>query len=97
MKIIGKSRMKIKMPILVMAVGLLLSTSLFAQEQNNRQGGLFGYENTTENTERGLMNRSTISGGLDNQAFGQNVPIGNGLLVLFGAAVGYAIIKKRED
>lgn len=89
--------MKIKMPILAMAAGLFLSTSLFAQEQNNRQGGLFGHENTTENTERGLMNRSTVSGGLDNQAFGQNVPLGSGLLVLFGAAAGYAIIKKKED
>ena len=89
--------MKIKMPILAMAAGLLLSTSLSAQEQNNRQGGLFGHENITENTERGLMNRSNVSGGLDNQAFGQNVPLGSGLLVLFGAAAGYAIIKKKED
>lgn len=89
--------MKTKMPILAMAAGLLLSTSLFAQEQNNRQGGLFGQQNTSENTERGLMNRSNVSGGLNNQAFGQNVPIGSGLLVLFGAAAGYAIIKKKED
>ena len=89
--------MKTKMLILAMAAGLFLSTSVFAQEQNNRQGGLFGHKNTTENTERGLMNRSNVSGGLNNQAFGQNVPVGSGLLVLFGAAAGYAIIKKKED
>lgn len=97
MKIIGKSRVKIKMPILAMVAGLFLSASLSAQEQNNRQGGLFGQENTTENTERGLMNRSNVSGGLNNQAFGQNVPLGSGLVVLFGVAIGYAIIKKKED
>ena len=43
------------------------------------------------------MNRSGVSGGLNNQAFGQDVPLGSGLLILFGAAVGYAIIKKKED
>lgn len=85
--------MKIKMPILAIAAGLLLSTSLSAQEQ----GGLFSRGNTTDFTERGLMNRSEVSGGLNNQAFGQDVPLGSGLLILFGAAVGYAIIKKKED
>ena len=89
--------MKTKILVLAMAAGLFLSASLSAQEQNNRQGGLFGHENTPESTERGLMNRSTVSGGLDNQAFGQNVPVGSGLLILFGAAAGYAIIKKKED
>ena len=97
MKTIGKTRVKAKMPILAMAAGLLLSTSLFAQEQNNRQEGLFGQKNTTENSERGLMNRNVVSGGLDNQAFGQNAPIGSGLLILLGATAGYAIIKKKED
>ena len=85
--------MKIKMPILAMAAGLLLSTSLSAQEQ----GGLFGRGNTADSTERGLMNRSEVSGGLNNQAFGQDVPLGSGLLILLGAAAGYAIIKKKED
>ena len=89
--------MKTKVLVLAMTTGLFLSTSLFAQEQNNRQGGLFCQQNTFENTERGLMNRSNVSGGLNNQAFGQNVPIGSGLLILFGAAAGYAIIKKKED
>ena len=89
--------MKTKMPILAMAAGLLLSASLSAQEQNNRQGGLFGQQNISENTERGLMNRSNVSGGLNNQAFGQNAPLGSGLFILFGAAAGYAIIKKKED
>lgn len=85
--------MKIKMPILAIAAGLLLSTSLSAQEQ----GGLFSRGNTTDFTERGLMNRSEVSGGLNNQAFGQDVPLGSGLLILLGATVGYAIIKKKED
>ena len=97
MKIIGKFRMKIKMPIMAIVAMLLLSTSLFAQEQNNKQGGLFSRGNTADYTERGLMNRSNVSGGLNNQAFGQDVPLGSGLLILFGAAAGYAIIKKKED
>lgn len=85
--------MKIKMPILAIAAGLLLSTSLSAQEQ----GGLFSRGNTADYTERGLMNRSEVSGGLNNQAFGQDVPLGSGVLILLGATVGYAIIKKKED
>ncbi len=98
MKTIGKSKMQTKTSILVMAIGLFLSSSLFAQEQNSYQGGLFGRENAVEETEtRGLMNRSSVTGNLDNQAFGQNVPLGSGLLILLGATVGYAIIKKKED
>ena len=97
MKTIEKFRMKTKMPILVIVVILLLSTSLFAQEQNNKQGGLFSRGNTTEYTERGLMNRSVATGNLNNQAFGQDVSLGSGLLILLGATVGYAIIKKKED
>ncbi len=98
MKAIGKSKMKTKPSILVMAIGLFLSSSLFAQEQDNHQGGLFGRENAVEITEtRGLMNRSVATGNLNNQAFGQDVPLGSGLLILLGATVGYAIIKKKED
>jgi hypothetical protein len=97
MKTIEKFRVKTKMQFLAMVAGLFLSASLSAQEQNNRYGGLFGRGNITEYTERGLMNRDNVSGGLNNQAFGQDVPLGNGLLILFGVAVGYAIIKKKED
>lgn len=97
MKIIGKSRVKIKMPILAMVTGLFLSASLSAQEQNNRPGGLFGIEKIFERPERGLMNRDDISEDLNNQAFGQEVPIGSELLILLGAATGYLIIKKKED
>ena len=90
--------MKPKTSILVMAIGLFLSLSLSAQEQNNHQGGLFGRENAVERTEtRGLMNRSSVTGNLNNQAFGQDVPLGSGLLIFLGATVGYAIIKKKED
>ena len=43
------------------------------------------------------MNRDDISEDLNNQAFGQEVPIGSELLILLGAATGYLIIKKKED
>ena len=43
------------------------------------------------------MNKSSAIGNLNNQAFGQDVPLGSGLLILLGATVGYAIIKKKED
>ena len=93
---IGKSKMKTK--LLAMAVILMLVFSnLSAQNLHDRPGGLFGMENIFERPERGLMNRDDISEGLDNQAFGQDAPIGSGLLILFGAATGYAIIKKQEE
>ncbi len=91
--------MKTKTSILVLATGLFLSSSLPAQEQNIHQGGLFSRGNVVERTEieRGLMNKSSAIGNLNNQAFGQDVPLGSGLLILLGATVGYAIIKKKED
>ena len=97
MKTTKKYRMKTKISVLVMAIGLFLSFNLSAQEQDNHQGGLFCRGEDTERIDRGLMNRSGVIGNLNNQAFGQDVPLGSGLLILLGAAAGYVIIKKKED
>ena len=88
-------KMKVLMLALVMA-GLLLPISVNAQS-----GG-------SDNWFRGGSdNNEYRNGGLSNQTFGSEsggpqaptdlVPVGNGLLIMFAAGAGYAMLKKKED
>ena len=93
---------------LVVAVGMLLSANLSAQEQNGRPGGLFGTSVPT--ASNGLMDRSEVSAGgyftgqgfgatngnITGQTFGDNAPLGGGLFVLLAAGAGYSTIKSRK-
>ena len=47
--------------------------------------GMFGYRNTQ------------TTGVINNQVFGQSVPIGSGVLILLAAGAGYAALKRKED
>ena len=51
----------------------------------NKKGLLFGNRNVGTN---GIIN---------NQTFGQPVPVGSGMLILLAAGAGYAIYKRKED
>lgn len=89
------------MLILVM-IACLLSIPLKSQEQNGKYGGLFGTEDHTESF--GLLGRggSSLYDGfslqnfgedgndLTLQTFGEEVPIGSGMLILIAAGIGYA-------
>ena len=102
-----KTRKKTIVFSILVVVGMLLSASLSAQEQQSgRHGGLFG-ENTPS-TSNGLMNRSesTVGGNFTGQGFGATngnitgqtfgAPLGSGLFVLLAAGAGYATIKSKK-
>ena len=102
-----KTRKKTIVFSILVVVGMLLSASLSAQEQQSgRHGGLFG-ENTPS-TSNGLMNRSesTVGGNFTGQGFGATngnitgqtfgAPLGGGLFVLFAAGAGYATMKSKK-
>ena len=93
---------------LLVAAGMLLPSSLPAQEQNGRPGGLFGEAVPIES--HGLMGRSestaggyfsgqgfgATNGNITGQTFGDNAPLGGELFVLLVAGAGYATIKSRK-
>ena len=102
-----KTRKKTIVLSILVALGMLLPASLFAQEQQGgRHGGLFG-ENTPS-TSNGLMNRSesTVGGNFTSQGFGATngnitgqtfgAPLGGGLFVLLAAGAGYATMKSKK-
>ena len=102
-----KTRKKTIVFSILVVVGMLLSASLSAQEQQSgRHGGLFG-ENTPS-TSNGLMNRSesTVGGNFTGQGFGATngnitgqtfgTPLEGGLFVLLAAGAGYAIMKSKK-
>ena len=93
--------------LLLVAVGMLLSTRLPAQEQG-RPGGLFG--GTSSNISGGLFGRGRdtasgnffgqsfgeTNGNITGQTFGDNVPLGSGLFVLLATGIGYATMKSGK-
>ena len=93
--------------LLLAVVGILLATHLSAQTQD-RPGGLFGKQ--TEEAQKGLMDRTgyfaysditgqgfgATNGEITGQTFGQNTPLGSGLLVLLAAGAGYSVFKSRK-
>ena len=102
-----KTRKKTIVLSVLVTAGLLLSSSLSAQEQQGgRHGGLFG--DNTPSTSNGLMNRSgsTVGGNFTGQGFGATngnitgqtfgVPLSGGLFVLLAAGAGYATLKSRK-
>ena len=44
-----------------------------------------------------IGNRDATTGVINNQIFGQPVPMGSGLVILLAAGAGYAALKRKED
>lgn len=100
-----KYELKTKVLILAIIVGLLSSSRLSAQVQNNRPGGLFRDPVSTSN---GLMNRGNglFESHINGQGFGETnvditgqtfgTPLNGGLFVLLMAGVGYGTLKTRK-
>lgn len=38
-----------------------------------------------------------ITGVIDNQTFGQELPLGNGIIILIAASAGYAALRRKEE
>ena len=72
---------------------------------NAQERGLFGYGNYDKNqdynyfmTNRGLINiNDDEATGIVNQTFGEEAPIGGGIIVMLVASAGYVLLKKKED
>jgi len=71
---------------------LLTATNLNAQYLNNR--GLFG---RGSNAEYGNRNYSEMQLTVNTQDFGQDVPLGSGIVILIGTGLCYVVLKKKED
>lgn len=103
----NKTRKKTIVLSILVAVGMLLSANLSAQEQNGRQGGLLGYEGTAENHSFFGRGGSLFSWVIDEEDFGANegeinvedfgTPLGSGILVLLTAGAGYATLKSKKQ
>ena len=65
-----------------------LFDNLIDEEDFGSNSGLFG--------KGGAIN-DNISGGITNGDFGEEVPLGSGLVILLGAGLGYVALKKKED
>ena len=85
---------------MVLAAGMLLPASGFAQE---RGGGLFGLGDVFESDGwfRGALNTEDQDPAFDltvnSQDFGQDAPLGSGIVILLAAGAGYAAFKRKEE
>lgn len=103
---IEKQKMKIVMLSLALMAGMLCPMTVTAQYDGNR--GLFGRGNEVDAApNRSLLNPSgsdgiTLQGfgenqdGITLQNFGEEAPLGSGWLVLMGAGLGYAALKRKK-
>lgn len=86
---------------LVMAAVLSLPVGAMAQEGLFQRGVAdevyYGYGGTNGKTE--LLGHRNVqpTGTINNQIFGQPVPVGSGVLILLAAGAGYAALKRKED
>ena len=84
-----------KMKTLVFSLGLaamtLTANNLNAQNDGSR--GLFGRGDITESSNRDGETSFTVN----SQDFGQNVPMGSGIVILLAAGEGYAALKRKEE
>ena len=98
---INKKNLKSIVFAMVLAAGLLLPASSFAQQRGG--GGLFGLGNWFDSDEwfGGEFNRDleeeNLEGDITNGDFGEEAPLGSGIAILIGAGLGYVALKKKED
>ena len=96
-----KLKMMKKVFVLSLAMLAALPIGAFAQEglfqRSMTDETYYGFGGYYDNC--GLFgNRSaTTMGTIDNQTFGQPVPLGSGVLLLVAAGAGYGILKRKED
>ena len=106
-------RNKTKKKTIVLSLAMmacLLSIPLRAQEQSRGEGGLLGTEVHAKESfglfgkgggslfeDLGLQNFGEDENDLTLQTFGEEAPIGNGMLFLIVAGIGYATRKKQTS
>ena len=90
-------RMKYIISLIVLIMMTILPCRLNAQF--GRSDGFFsGYNDDIYSGTRDAYNINVFGqNDISNQTFGQELPLGNGLIVMIAAGAGYAIIKRRKN
>ena len=97
-----KKKIMKKATVLSMAMAFAMAIPLGASAQEGlfQRGAsdeaYYGYGGSKNNTGF-IGNRDATTGVINNQIFGQPVPVGSGLVILLAAGAGYAILKRKED
>lgn len=81
------------MKTLVFSLGLAAMTLTANNLNAQNGGGLFGRGDITESSNRDGETSFTVN----SQDFGQNVPMGSGIVILLAAGAGYAALKRKEE
>ena len=96
----GLNRRKAKVLSMAMLVALSLPLGASAQEGLFNRGvsdeAYYGFGGSKNSTSL-IGNRDATTGVINNQIFGQEVPMGSGVLILLAAGMGYAALKRKED
>ena len=93
--------MKKKSIVLAFILALALPISITAQGGIFQRGiadeEYYGYGGTEKTT--GIFDNRGVqpTGIIDNQTFGQDVPMGGGIIVLLAAGAGYSALKRKEE
>ena len=86
---------------MAMMVTMLLPLGASAQEGLFQRGvadeAYYGYGGMNGKTDLLGHRNVQTTGTIDNQIFGQPVPLGSGVLVLLAAGAGYMALKRKED
>lgn len=88
---------------LALSLAMLATSPIgaFAQEEGLFQRGVndgANYSLGGFNEKSGLLgNRNETTGTINNQTFGQPVPLGSGIVLLIAAGAAYAVLKRKED
>lgn len=91
--------MKINMHKKRFIISAIVMTMMILPVAMSAQGP-FGSDNYFRINEDNYSNRDSnpvIDGNINNQTFGQPLPLGSGIAVLVAAGAGYAIMKKRKQ
>ena len=82
----------------MLLLGLLVPITALSQKSDDYFHAYDTYESRDVSNNFILVNQNFGEGGfnLSNQLFGSDLPLGSGLLVLFGAGAVYAVRKRKR-
>ena len=81
------------------AAMMLLPQTLSAQCGLLQRGDVSNETNYGAGSKESLfsVNRNSETGIINNQTFGQEVPLSGGVVLLLATGAGYALLKRKED
>jgi hypothetical protein len=89
----------LKALVLLLGFAMMLPFSAQAQTKSMyHEGSLMDDPTADWQKQPSLNNRGAVSGWiLSNQQFGNDAPLGSGIILLIGAGLGYAALKRRKE